>query len=794
MFRVPLKLPIEAVLPQVVAASAEGPVVLVAPPGAGKTTRVPPALLGTVPGQVWLVEPRRVAARAAARRMAAEGGDRVGERVGYQVRFDRKVGPATRLVVVTEGILLRRLQADPFLEGIDAVVFDEFHERRLDADLGLALVQALRRELRDDLRLVVMSATLDPGPVADWLGGRVVHSEGRAYPVEVERLARPDPRPLDAVVADGVRRALAHEGDVLAFLPGVREILRTADRLAGLDAEVLPLYGALDARSQDRVFSPGPRRRVVLATNLAESSLTVPRVRTVVDAGLARQLVHDPGTGLDRLETGWIPMDSADQRTGRAGREAPGRCLRLWTERQEAAMAPRQVPEVARLDLAGAVLQLLSWGERPEAFRWFEVPPAHHVDAAMELLGALGALRGDGLSPLGRRLAELPLHPRLGRMLLAAADAGHADDGAWVAALLSERDPLRGWQGPAHSDSDLLDRVDAVRAGHGHEGARRTLAQVVERLVRRVDEGPRRVARSEAMGRAVLAAWPDRLVLRRGDGDERGRMVGGKGVVMQGSAVRSRLFVAVDAQPGPEAIVRVASAVDEAWLDVEERVVTAFADGRITSRRVRAHGDLELASHPAPVDRDAAGRVLEAWSVDHLDAVLPTDPAWPQLLGRLRACRRYDPAFPEPDAAWLVTLLPLVCAGCRSVAEVQRADWAGAVRDTLGWPTWSRMEGLAPERVGLAKGSGRIDWTGPRPVLAARIQQFLGMADTPRVGGGREAVLLHLLAPSRRVQQITDDLAGFWAGSYHDVRKELRARYPKHPWPEDPARWAADRS
>jgi len=783
----PAVLPIDEVLPEVIGRSSEGPVVLVAPPGAGKTTRVPPALLSEVAGEVWLVEPRRVAARAAARRIAREQGCRLGDAVGYQVRFDRKRGPHTRLVAVTEGILLRRLQADPFLEGIDAVVFDEFHERRLDADLGLALVQALRRELREELRVVVMSATLDPGPVAEWLGGAVVHSEGRAYPVEVRHLPRPDERRVADRVADGVREALAHPGDVLAFLPGVRDILHTAERLVRVDAEVLPLYGALSPADQDKVLTPGAGRRVVLATNLAESSLTVPGVRSVVDSGLAKQLQHDAGTGLDRLETVRIPLDSADQRAGRAGREAPGLCLRLWTERQTQALAARQVPEIARLDLAGPALQLLAWGEDPRSFAWFEAPPAHHLEAAMELLGLLGAVEGGRLTARGKALAELPLHPRLGQLLLEAATRGHGEEGAWVAALLSERDPLRGAVGVGVSGSDLLDRVDALRGGAGHRGAREALKRVASRLVRLAPRGGARGERAEAVGRAVLAAWPDRVVCRREAGSPRGVMVGGKGVVQEGSAVRDRLFVAVDVQPGPEAVVRQASAVEESWLPLEERVVSELVKGKVAARRVVAYRDLELSSHPAPVDRADAAQALVAWGEAHLDALLPVTDAWAQLRGRLAAAQRHDARYPDVDDAWLRTLLPVVCRRCRSAAQVRQADWAGAVRDALGWPLWSRLEQLVPERVKLPRGrSAKVDWSGPRPVVKVRIQHVLGLHDTPKVGGGREPVLLHLLAPNQRVQQITDDLAGFWAGSYHEVRKQLRARYPKHAWPEHP--------
>jgi ATP-dependent helicase HrpB len=618
------------------------------------------------------------------------------------------------------------------------------------------------------------------------MGGVGVHSEGRAYPVDVHYLPRPDERPVADVVADGVRRALRHDGDVLAFLPGARSIRWTAERLAGCGAEVVPLYGALSADAQDRALRPGAGRRVVLATNLAESSLTVPGVRTVVDAGWVKQLEHDPGTGLDRLRRVRIPVDSADQRAGRAGREAPGRCLRLWTERQQAAMAPRQLPEVARLDLAGPALQLLAWGDDPSTFAWFEVPPEHHLDAALELLDRLGARHQGRITATGRQLAALPLHPRLGVLLVEAARRGHAELGAWAAALLSERDPLSGPPEGPSTGSDLLDRVEAVRAGQGRGGARQAVAQVAKRLVGLAPRPEERVDADEALGRAVLAAWPDRVVRRRDDG-VRGRMVGGKGVSLERSRVRSELLVAVDASPGSEAEVRVASPVRAAWLPTEERVVAELVGTKVSARRVVAYGDLELSSHPAPVDRRAAGQALERWGHDHPQAVQPTGEGWSQLLGRLRWARGHDQRLPEVDDELIRSLLPLVCAGKRSVAEVQSADWVGALRDTLGWPLFQRLQQLAPERIDLPKGrSAALDWSGPRPVLAVQLQRLLGLRRTPRVGDGREPVLLHLLAPNRRVAQITDDLEGFWTGSYAEVRKQLRARYPKHAWPEDP--------
>ena len=426
--------------------------VLIAPTGAGKTTRVPPALLAAGiggGGQIVILEPRRIAARAAARRMAGEGGWTLGREVGYQIRFERLAGPETKILVVTEGILVQRLQADPFLEGVGVVIFDELHERNLATDLSLAMARRVQREVRPDLRLLAMSATLDPGPVAAFLGGcPTIESQGRLHPVEILYADRPDDRSLPGQVAAGVRRLLAMTpGDLLAFLPGVGEIQRCAEALAGLAAEqdlaVLPLYGDLPAERQDEVLRPSSRRRVVLATNVAESSITVDGVTAVIDSGLVRRLRFDPASGLDRLELGRVSRASADQRAGRAGRQAPGYCLRLWPAYEHAALPERETPEIARVDLAGPALQLASWGESDlAAFDWFEAPPAAAIESALALLRQLGALGDSGVTAIGRTLARLPVHPRLGRLLVEGCRLGVPRQAALLAALLSERDPF----------------------------------------------------------------------------------------------------------------------------------------------------------------------------------------------------------------------------------------------------------------------------------------------------------------------------------------------------------------
>ncbi|MFP5288865.1 MAG: helicase-related protein [Thermoanaerobaculia bacterium] len=464
-------LPVDEALPGLLAALREGNAVLIAPTGAGKTTRVPPAL----PGKVVMLEPRRIAARAAARRMAEEGGWRLGEEVGYQVRFDRRAGPATRILVVTEGILVQMLQGDPFLEGIGAVIFDEIHERSLHTDLSLAMTRRVQREVRPDLRIVAMSATVDPGPISTYLDCPVIRSEGRLHPVEI--------RHVDLTVPSAVRHALKETaGDVLVFLPGVGEIQRTAEALS--DLAVFPLYGDLPAEQQDAVLRPLDHRKVVLATNVAETSVTVEGVTAVVDSGQVRRLRFDPAAGLDRLELGKISRASADQRAGRAGRQGPGLCLRLWPAWEHAALPERETPEILRVDLATPALQLLAWGETDlAAFDWFEAPDPAALASALLLLRRLGATDDHGVTETGRLLARLPVHPRLGRLLVEGHRLGAPREAALLAALLSERDPfpraVRG-AGPRRSSrSDLLHRLDALEGSWNEEGLNAGAARFV---------------------------------------------------------------------------------------------------------------------------------------------------------------------------------------------------------------------------------------------------------------------------------------------------------------------------
>ncbi|HEV2855446.1 MAG TPA: ATP-dependent helicase HrpB [Thermoanaerobaculia bacterium] len=837
----PVSLPIDDVLPELIAAitaSGDTPsAVLVAPPGAGKTTRVPPALLAAGIGggrRIVVLEPRRIAARAAARRMAEENGWTLGGEVGYQVRFERRAGPETRILVVTEGILVQMLQADPFLEEAGAVIFDEFHERSLQTDLSLAMARRVQREARPDLVLLAMSATLDPGPVAAFLGNcPTIESRGRLHPVDIQFIDRPDERPLPAQIASGVRRVLGGtSGDVLVFLPGVGEIQRCTEALAGLAAErnlaVLPLYGDLPAESQDAVLRPmssySAARKVVLATNVAETSITIDGVTAVVDSGLVRRLRFDPSTGLDRLEVGRVSRASADQRAGRAGRQAPGLCLRLWPAYENPALAERETPEIARVDLAGPALQLLAWGE-PDlgAFGWFEAPAPDSLAAALLLLKRLGAVDGrpgHGVTSLGAAMARLPVHPRLARLLIEGHRAGRTREAALLAALLSERDPfprgIRGGGPRRASRSDLLDRLDVLeifeRRGAPYTdlnaGAARFVLRARDQLAelarRDLGKAGERIDGDEPLLRALFAAYPDRLARRREPRSPRGVLVGGRGVRLseESTVLEAELFVCVDLDAGrsgplSEVLVRKASAVAPEWLPPESLRTSSELEFDAERERVAAwrrtrYEDLVIAEAEVPApDADETERVLVQAAADRLDRALALDdPEVVSFLARVRCLADWMPelGLPRFGEEEIRELLPALAAGRRSFAELRRASLLDVLQGALSYEQLEAVRREAPEWLEVPSGS-RVKLLyepGQPPVLAARIQELFGLAETPRVAAGRIPVLLHLLAPNGRPQQVTHDLRSFWEKTYPQVRKELQGRYPRHAWPQDP--------
>jgi ATP-dependent helicase HrpB len=833
-------LPIDEVLADIKGALARGPnLVLSAPPGAGKTTRVPPLLLDpavALKGRVVVLQPRRMAARAAARRIADERGVALGEEVGYQVRFEKRTSARTRLAIVTEGILLRMLHDEPLLESVGAVVFDEFH--------ALGMVRRIQQTVRPELRILVMSATLDSGPIAAFLGDcPVIQSAGRMFPVTINYSDRVEKRPLADLVSGGIERVLERaSGDVLAFLPGVGEIRQTAAEVEPIARRnklaVFPLYGELPPEQQDAVLAPSERRKLVLATNVAETSLTIPGITAVVDSGLARQMRFDPSVGLDRLVLSPISRASADQRAGRAGRTAPGLCLRLWEERGQAHRPAFELPEIERVDLAAAVLQLWSWGETDVlSFPWFERPSQPAVDAALALLDRLEAIEGRGLTRLGQTLARLPVHPRIARLLVEGSIRGCLPQAALAAAMLSERDPFFR-QGPGHSgkpsaggprtkaqyvsQSDVFDRVSALEEyesrgttdtpfGEINRGAAAFIRRACDQLVREVRdeladarETPRDQGPPEALSRAILAAFPDRVARRRDSSSGKGVMVGGRGVRMapQSAVSDAELFVCVDVDAGQaEAIVRQAVAINREWLP-SQRLRTADevffhpTQKSVVGRRRTYFDDLILdeVNIPAPQGEETARHLAEAAWRDW-PRVFPADEAEvASFLARVRSLAAWMPelALPQFDDAELQQVLGELCRSRRSFDDLRKAPWLDALKGCLTYVQRAALEREAPERLAVPSGSHiAITYEAGRPpVLAVRIQEVFGLRQTPRIAGGRIPVVLHLLAPNMRTQQITDDLESFWANGYPRVRKDLRARYPKHPWPEDP--WTAE--
>jgi len=806
-------LPVDAIVPRLVeAVRRHGGAVLRAPPGAGKTTRVPGALLdaGLVgDGAVVVLEPRRIAARAAARRVAAERGAELGGDVGYQVRFERCMTRRTRIRFVTEGIFLRLLQEDPFLEGVGAVVFDEFHERSLDSDLALAMTRRLRADARNDLKLLAMSATAATAPAARFLDAPVLESEGFLHPVELHYRPPPPLRAIAEGTADVAREALRlTKGDLLVFLPGVGEIRRAARALEGCGAEVRELYGDLPPEEQDEALRAGMRRRVVLATNVAETSVTVEGVTAVVDAGYARVMMQDAGAGLPRLELRRISRASAAQRAGRAGRLAPGICLRLWPEAERIEEA--ETPEIARVDLAGAALQILAWGERdPRAFPWFEAPEPERLDAARALLERLGALRDGAITPEGRVMARLPVHPRLARLLVEGHRRGAARPAAMAAAILSERDFQRG---PAdhRSDSDVWDRVQAMAGREVRRETGRYLSRAAEQLERLVFEELGDAGEGggeEALLRAVFAAFPDRLARRREAGSRRGVLAGGRGVKLaDASALQDpELFVCVDLDDSrTEALVWMASKVERGWLPPEEvaaEVELEFDEalGRVRALRRTRFGGLLLDEQPAPLPGDERpGEALAAALRGDPERLLGLDAGEPAAwLARVRSLRGWMPelSLPAYDEVELRALLPDLCRGRASLAELAGAALLDTLRARLDARQRAALERHAPERIEVPSGSrvALLYEPGRPPVLAVRMQELFGLQATPRIAAGRVPVLLHLLAPNGRPQQVTEDLASFWNNTYPAVRAELKRRYPRHAWPEDPRAAAPER-
>ena len=831
-------LPVIPVIPEVGRALSAGTgAVLIAPPGAGKTTCVPLALLGApwlAGRKIVMLEPRRLAARAAARRMAGMLDEQVGETVGYRVRLESRVGASTRIEVVTEGILTRWIQRDPELSGVGLVIFDEFHERSLQADLGLAFCLESRGALREDLRILVMSATLAGEPVARLIGdASVIASLGRSFPVEtryIPQAAGPwaQGRHIVGSVADAVMRAVGEEaGSVLVFLPGAGEIRRVTqlldERLAGAGIAVAPLYGNLHPAEQDRAIRPAPsgKRKIVLATSIAETSLTIEGIRVVVDCGWMRVPRFSPGTGMSRLETVRVSKASADQRRGRAGRLEPGICYRLWSEAEHRGLMAQSAPEILSADLAPLALELAVWGvSEPDGMAWLDPPPEAAFLSARDLLLQLGALdRGGRVTAHGKAMAGLGLHPRLAHMLLAGRRMGRQRLACELAGILGERDILQF--PPGAGDADIRLRVEALREGRAFRAAGASVNSGACRRIREQaarwksllkDAGGKKCADGgedpdRDAGTLLAMAYPDRVAQLRPEGVLRYRLSGGRGarfIDVEPLSAEALLVAAELDGAGRDARIRLAAPVrpEDLAAHLPERFSEAVVvrwDPRAAAVEARFEERFgELVLHHRPLGKPEPARVAEAMLEGIRQVGLSALP-WDRRLANWRArvmFLRGEAAggLPWPDLsdeallarldAWLLPFL----GGITRRSQLQRLNLKGALLSMISWEQQKALDTLAPTHVVVPSGSRiPVDYAaGDVPVLAVRLQEMFGSIDTPRIAGGRVPLLLHLLSPAGRPLQVTRDLAGFWTGSYVQVKKEMKGRYPKHYWPDDP--------
>ncbi|ACB94902.1 ATP-dependent helicase HrpB [Beijerinckia indica] len=805
-------LPIEAVLEDITAHLKHSRnAVLVAPPGAGKTTLVPLALLDapfSAHKKIILIEPRRLAARAATNRMASLLGEAVGERIGLRMRSQTRISEATRIEVVTEGVFSRMILADPGLTGVAAVIFDEFHERSLDADLGLALAIEAQSALCEDLRLLVMSATLDGARVSALLGeSKIIESEGRVFPITTHYLGRDPAQRIEDAMARAILRALAEEkGSILAFLPGQAEITRVKERLGEIITDpaidIIPLYAAADRASQEEAITPAPlsHRKIVLATSIAETSLTIEGIRVVIDSGLARVPCFEPGLGLTRLETRRASRAAADQRRGRAGRLEPGVCYRLWEEAATGALPAFTTPEILAADLSGLVLDLAAWGERePANLAWLDPPPKPAVQEARALLREIGALdRENGLTERGQAISKLALPPRLAAMIVAAAEKGEAQSAAEIAVLLVERN-LGG------TSPDLGLRLQNFRRDRSPRAEEaRKLAALFLRQIQAIM--PAQTKAAEASPARLLAlAYPDRLAKRR---DKTGvfLMANGRAAELDPTGPLAQSpYLAIGELTGQAARQRIllAAALDEGDLEIlfRERIETieetVFEPSRaaLQTRSRRRFGRLVLSERNLPVSPTPANAALLAQNLAALGlARLPWTKAITQWRDRVLFLRQNEGDEDWPDVSdvalsqtsedWLAPFL----IGKTALAEIGPDDLEAALKNLLTFAQQRRLEVEAPTHVTTPAGSRiALEYTESRPVLAARVQEFYGLAHHPTLAGGKVPITLHLLSPASRPIQITMDLPGFWKGSWASVKSEMKGRYPRHPWPDDPA-------
>jgi len=823
------RLPIEDVLSELRQALARGSnALLTAPPGAGKTTRVPLALLDAswLTGQkLLMLEPRRLAARAAAHRLAATLNEPVGKTVGYRMRLDTNVGASTRLEVVTEGVLTRLLVSNPELEGYGAIVFDEFHERSLQADIGLALARETQRLVRPELRLLVMSATLDCGPVSALLGGApVISCEGRLFPVETRYLDRPLTGRLEAAVVQCIRHSLAQDsGSQLVFLPGMAEIRRIERSLLDAhlspDVQVAPLHGDLPQADQDMAIeaaAPG-RKKIVLASSIAETSLTIDGIRVVIDAGQLRAPRFDPRSGLTRLETIRVTQDSADQRRGRAGRLEPGICYRLWTEQEHQSLAPRRPPEILDADLSSLLLETARWGvSDPLELSWLTPPPPGAVAQARELLTRLGALNANGRpTPHGQQMGELPLHPRLAHMLLRSVPRGCAGLACDLAALLTERDL---WRAPSPRVSDVRLRLDLLHSNRTAATGGSVDRRAIDHLKRtaRHWEGqlqqltgvrpPGRSTDIDLTGLLLAIAYPDRIGQRQRGSEPRYILANGRGAVFtHPDPLATEPYLVIAELDAGSQWARIDMAAPVAQKDIEELYQAEIAEsetvawderaGAVRASRQRCLGALVLSNEalsqpdPSLIATALLNGVRQAGL--HTLAWTPELEDWRMRIRFLRRLQGETAAWPDVSderlgetlGDWLGPYL----IGMTTLERVQHMDLSQPLQALLSRAQQQELNRLAPIHVTVPSGSHiRLDYSGELPVLAVRLQEMFGCKETPRIVNRTVPVMLHLLSPAKRPVQVTKDLASFWVNAYPEVRKELRGRYPKHHWPEDP--------
>lgn len=801
------------------------PVILQAPPGAGKTTGIPPALLNTNAagdGRTLLIQPRRIAARAAAHRLSAALDCPVGDKVGYHVRFDKRYGKETRLISMTTGMLLRRMQSDPLLEDVSCVVLDEFHERSLEIDLALGMLQRIRTSLRPELRLLVMSATLSPEPIAQFLGdAHTMISEGRSFPVDIRYSKQVSQEPVEQKIIHALPQVLKETGGhVLVFLPGIGEINRTQRAIESCswdeDFQVHRLYGDLPAKDQDAVLRDAKKRRVILSTNVAETSLTIAGVTGVIDSGLVRTLQMDSQIGLPKLQLESISQASAEQRAGRAGRTSPGLCYRLWPLAVHRSRPRKDSPEITRCDFASALLTLAEWGEHDVFdFPWLTPPATSSVNNAQKLLKQLSAIDDDGkITQRGRHMAALPIHPRLARFMLEAEKFEIAEEAALAVALLTERDPLRGisTQSKTVHDCDLSDKVERMKAifkdqhsPHHQLPAIRNTKRIAEQIHqatrRRADQTSNKNPAplpDRPLQRALLAAFPDRVARRRDDDPRKGLMVGGRGVRQskRSTAIQGELFLCLDIDSqGKEALVHLASGLQKTWLDpqliteVDEPFFNASLSAVVARRRTYFQ-DLLLAETPIEcLPNEETAVILAKHARQNLELCFPQSKTTQQFIERVRFLTQNMPELeiPDLDPQSIDETLVNLCTTRTSFSELSTAPWLDQLRCRYQYEQMRLIDLHAPTAMKVPSGNEHcISYEhGKPPRMEVRIQELFGWQQTPRIAT-RVPIQLHLLGPNHRPQQITDDLANFWSETYLHVRKELRRRYPKHHWPEDP--------